>query len=289
MPKALSSEEIRAFRENGFHFPVRVLSAPEVAERRHQLELFERESGEPALRTNLHLLFGWGWELVHHPAILDPLEDLLGPDLLCWGMHFFVKAPSSSGFVSWHQDASYWGLEPFDVITAWLALSESSEESGAMQFVPSSHLWEPLPHTDTFGRDNMLSRGQIVNAPIDETRVILAPLASGEMSLHHVNLVHGSAPNRAGDRRIGIALRYMAPHVRQTKLRDTAVLVRGTDRYGHFDLLSKPEADLHPAARERHADANRRLTRVIHAMDYDSDGQLLPEAQARSSEAQGYR
>ena len=135
----------------------------------------------------------------------------------------------------------------------------------------------------------MLSRGQIVNAPIDETRVILAPLASGEMSLHHVNLVHGSAPNRAGDRRIGIALRYMATHVRQTKLRDTAVLVRGTDRYGHFDLLSKPEADLHPAARERHADANRRLTRVIHAMDYDSDGQLLPEAQARSSEAQGYR
>jgi non-heme Fe2+,alpha-ketoglutarate-dependent halogenase len=255
VPNVLSTDAVTHYDRDGFYFPVRVLSAEEARSYRHRLESAEAQHGEVAarlLRSKPHLVFTWANALIRHPRILDAVEDLLGPNILCWGSSFFIKDAQDPAYVSWHQDSTYWGLEPHDVLTAWVALSDVPVASGAMRFLVGSHRFEQISHHDTFHTDNLLSRGQVVDLDIDDEQVIDVPLRAGEMSLHHVRLVHGSAPNLAADRRIGFAIRYMAPHVRQMYGSDSATLVRGEDPYGHFVPEPAPEADLDAAALAAH-------------------------------------
>jgi non-heme Fe2+,alpha-ketoglutarate-dependent halogenase len=255
VPNVLSTDAAAHYDRDGFYFPVRVLSAEEARSYRYRLESAEAQHGEVAarlLRSKPHLVFTWANALIRHPRILDAVEDLLGPNILCWGSSFFIKDAQDPAYVSWHQDSTYWGLEPHDVLTAWVALSDVPVASGAMRFLVGSHRFEQISHHDTFHTDNLLSRGQVVDLDIDDEQVIDVPLRAGEMSLHHVRLVHGSAPNLAADRRIGFAIRYMAPHVRQMYGSDSATLVRGEDPYGHFVPEPAPEADLDAAALAAH-------------------------------------
>jgi non-haem Fe2+, alpha-ketoglutarate-dependent halogenase len=189
---------------------------------------------------------------VRHPSILDAVEDLIGPDILCWTTNFFIKEARDPAFVSWHQDSTYWGLEPHDVVTAWVALSDAPVESGAMKFLPGSHQRDQIPHRDTYHKDNLLTRGQEVAVEVDEREAIDVPLSAGEMSLHHICLVHGSKPNTTANRRIGLAIRYIPTYVRQVKVVDSATLVRGVDRHGHFEPEPAPLADLDAAALAAH-------------------------------------
>jgi ectoine hydroxylase-related dioxygenase (phytanoyl-CoA dioxygenase family) len=216
------------------------------------------------LRHKVHLLFTWADALVHHPAVLDAVEDAIGPDILCWNTNFFIKEARSPGFVSWHQDSTYWGLDPDEVITAWIALTEVTEESGYMQVIPGSHKVDQLPHVDTFHKDNLLSRGQEISVEVDKSKAVGIALHAGEMSLHHIKLVHGSDANRGADRRIGLAIRYIPTSVRQTKVRDSAMLVRGQDKYHHFDPEPRPKADLDEAALAAHADAMGRQVKALY-------------------------
>jgi len=268
MPKLLSSAAVEQFRRDGFYFPVRVMSAAEARSYRDRLEAHERRQGAPLqsnMRHKVHLLFRWANELVRRPTILDAVEDLVGPDILCWTTNFFIKEANNPAFVSWHQDATYWGLDPDDVVTAWVALSDAPIESGAMKFLPGSHRGRQLTHVDTFHPDNLLSRGQEIAVEVDEREGVFVPLRAGEMSLHHVKLVHGSEPNRTGDRRIGLAIRYIPPYVRQIKVRDSAMLVRGVDRYGYYDPEPEPAADLDAAALAAHADAVGRQIKALYS------------------------
>ncbi len=263
-----STNPIReAYLRDGFYFPSRAMSEEQAAGYRARLEAFERANGGPlksAMRTDVHLLFTWADELVRNDRILDAVEKVIGPNILCWITNFFIKEPGDGNFVSWHQDATYWGLEPHDqVLTAWLALSEASVESGAMKFLPGSHLSGLHDHADTFAKDNLLSRGQEIQLQVDEAQAADIVLKAGEFSLHHVLTAHGSHPNVTDDRRIGLAIRYIPTTVRQTKLRDTAVLVRGVDDYGHFDLINGPDADMSEQALATHRDANERLVKAL--------------------------
>jgi ectoine hydroxylase-related dioxygenase (phytanoyl-CoA dioxygenase family) len=201
---------------------------------------------------------------VHHPKVLDAVEDVIGPDILCWTTNFFIKEANSPGFVSWHQDSTYWGLEPDDVVTAWVAFTDVTEENGYMQVIPGSHKVDQLPHVDTFHRDNLLSRGQEISVEVDKSKAVGLAMGSGEMSLHHIKLVHGSDANRSADRRIGLSIRYIPTYVRQTKVRDSAMLVRGSDRYRHFDPEPRPKADLDEAALAAHADAVGRQVKALY-------------------------
>jgi len=251
--RQLTPAQVEAFRRDGYLYPLRGLSPAEAQRYRGRLEAFEASEGGPLtttpFRTKPHLVFAWVAELVRHPAILDAVEDLLGPDLLVWSSSFFLKEAHDPSYVSWHQDSTYWGLSEPDVVTAWLALSVSSVASGCMRVVPGSHLRDQIPHRDTFARDNLLSRGQEVLVEVRDADAVAMPLEPGEFSLHHVRMVHGSEPNRAADRRIGLAVRYLPPRLRQTAgPRDSATLVRGADHYGHFELEPAPAADLHPDA-----------------------------------------
>jgi non-heme Fe2+,alpha-ketoglutarate-dependent halogenase len=267
MPKILSEAAVKAYKRDGFHFPTRVLSLAEAAEFRRRLEAHEARAGAPLQgkwRVKTHLLFTWADTLVHHPSILDAVEDVIGPDILCWTSNFFIKEAASPGYVSWHQDAAYWGLEPDDVVTAWVALTDSNLENGCMKVIPGTHTESHIPHVDTFHQDNLLTRGQEIAVEVDASKACDVILRPGEISLHHIKLVHGSATNTSGDRRIGFAIRYIPTHVRQTKERDSATLVRGIDNHRHFDLEPRPAADMDEAALKAHADAVQRKVAVLY-------------------------
>jgi non-haem Fe2+, alpha-ketoglutarate-dependent halogenase len=267
MTKLLSPTTVEAFRRDGYCAPVRVLSADAAHQYRKALEAHEAKAGQPLqgnLRHKTHLLFTWADELVHHPKILDAVEDVIGPDILCWTTNFFIKEAMSPGFVSWHQDSTYWGLDPDDVITAWIAFTEVTLENGYMQVIPGSHKIDQLAHVDTFHKDNLLSRGQEIAVEVDKSKAVGLALHAGEMSLHHIKLVHGSDANRTDDRRIGLAIRYIPTYVRQTKVRDAAMLVRGTDKHHHFDYEPRPQADLDAGALAAHADSVARQVKALY-------------------------
>jgi non-haem Fe2+, alpha-ketoglutarate-dependent halogenase len=201
---------------------------------------------------------------VRRPAILDAVQDVLGPDLLVWSSSFFIKNGGDAAFVSWHQDATYWGLSEPDVLTAWVAFTEATVDNGAMRMVPGSH-GEQLAHRDTFAANNLLSRGQEIAVAVDETRGVDIVLRAGEMSLHHVRMVHGSPPNRSSDRRIGFAIRYVPTRVKPLAgAVDGAMLVRGVDDYRHFAPEHPPAADLAPEARAHHAESVARSAKILY-------------------------
>ena len=256
MAKVLTPAEIVAYDERGYHFPVRAFSAAEAAGLRDRLRESETKCGgkfDARRNQRPHLVFPWLDELIRHPRILDAVEDVIGPDILCWGAGFFSKDPGDGTFVSWHQDATYWGLSSPDVVSAWVAFTPSVKLSGCMRVVPGTHR-KQLAHADTFEDKNLLSRVQEVEAKVDERDAVDIVLQPGEFSLHHVMIVHGSEPNRAEWPRVGFAIRYVRTDVRQTAGNVVwATLVRGVDRHGNFRPTIPPASDLHPDALAHHA------------------------------------
>ncbi len=161
MLKLLTPAQVAQYHERGFVSPIRVMSADAALEYRRRLEAFEASTGGTLggdLRHKSHLLFTWLAELVRHDRILDAVEDLYGPDLLCWSTNFFIKEKSDPAFVSWHQDSTYWGLSRPDVVSAWVAFTPAHAGNGAMQVIPGSHLFDQIPHRDTFDKHNLLTR-----------------------------------------------------------------------------------------------------------------------------------
>jgi hypothetical protein len=226
---------------------------------RRGLEAAEARFGSMHYVTKPYLLLRLADELVHHPAILDVVEDIIGPDILLWDANFIIKEAGDRKFVSWHQDLTYWGIEPDDVVSIWLALSPATVESGCMRMLPGSHRRGRMNHVMTYAADNVLSRGQTIDAPIDESLAVDAPLQPGQMSLHHGWTFHASHPNRSADRRIGLNMNLIAPNVRQTQFGgDSAMLLRGRDAYGHFRNEPRPTEDFAPAARELQLSINAR-------------------------------
>jgi non-heme Fe2+,alpha-ketoglutarate-dependent halogenase len=268
MPKLLSEAQVAAYHRDGYLSPLRALDAAETgALRAHYDALCAREGGMLSKRTNQkpHLLVTWLDALVRHPRILDAVEDVLGPNILCWASGFFHKPAHHPGFVSWHQDSTYWGLSKPDIVTAWVAFEASTPLSGCMRVVPGTQAKAQIAHTDTFAADNLLSRGQEIQVEVDEKDAVDIVLQPGEFSLHHVRIIHGSEPNRADWPRIGYTIRYVATDVQQLGGRDSAMLVRGVDEFGHFDPEPRPAADFHPDAVAFHADMLDRTTRILFA------------------------
>lgn len=267
MPKILSEAAIAQYRQEGYCFPVRILDDGEVAANRQKLETFEASQGHPiegAQRSKSHLLFTWIDDLMRNDRILDAVEDLIGPDILCWNTFFWIKEPRSETFVSWHQDLRYWGLDSGDLVTAWLALSPATPETGCMRVLPGSHVGDLLPHSDEYQQNNMLTRGQEISVVVEEDKAVAMPLQPGEISLHNVRLAHASSPNRSQDRRIGLSLHYMPTSTRQIVGEwDSAALVRGSDRYGHFKQTPRPETDYDPVAVEFHGQATNAVREIL--------------------------
>jgi hypothetical protein len=281
MAGSLTAADAAAYHARGYLAPLRAFPAREAEGYLAALRATEARLGGPLagrMNQKLHLILPWAHAIVTHPAVLDAVESVIGPDILCWGSQFFMKGAGDAAYVSWHQDGTYWGLSSPDVVTAWIAFTPSTPQSGCMRVVPGTHR-APVPHTDTFAADNLLSRGQevaVAVAPGEAADIILAP---GEMSLHHVLIVHGSEPNRAAWPRIGFAIRYVPTHVRQRNgEKDGAMLVRGVDAFGHFEPERPPEGELHPAALARHQATLDRQLAILYrgAADAGKLGATLP-------------
>ncbi|MGI9611426.1 MAG: phytanoyl-CoA dioxygenase family protein [Acidimicrobiales bacterium] len=266
MSLALRSDQIEHYESQGWLSPLDVVTEAEAAEVRAKLEAFETEHGAFGTRperSRAYLPFTWVDELMRTPSLVDIVEDLIGPDILCWNAIFWIKEPGAGSYVGWHQDVTYWGLDNRELVTVWVALSTASEEAGCMRVLPGSHR-ETLRHDETYDPDNLLTRGQHIG-DIDVADTVAMPLRAGQASFHNVATAHGSGPNKTDDRRIGLSLHYMPTHTRQTLADwDSAALVRGEDRYGHFDHAPQPTQDLDAAVMAYHARSADALRRIVY-------------------------
>jgi ectoine hydroxylase-related dioxygenase (phytanoyl-CoA dioxygenase family) len=233
----VDDQQRSAFVSDGFAAPLDVMSPQDAESYRVRVEEFIASVPDAGrLRTKVHLECPALMELVHRREILDAVSDVLGPDLLCRSSSLFVKDPHDGTFVAWHQDGTYWELDPPHVAIAWLALTPSTATNGAVRVLPGSHRRPPMTHEHTGRPGNLLTRGQEIVDHIDAAQAVTVELRPGQMSLHDIWLAHSSAPNRSERRRIGYAIRYVAAHVRNTgSRRDSALLVRGVDRHGNFE------------------------------------------------------
>lgn len=253
--KAPTETLASAYERDGFFLPYDVVTQDQARQIRADLEAAESELADrPAdlslLRSYPDRLLPSFDALIRHPRLIAAVSQLLGPDLMVWSAGLFTKEANSVSYVTWHQDLTYWGLDDTEEVTAWVALSASTIASGCMRFIPGSHKQRLVPHTDSFGENNLLSRGQEIAVQVDESLAANVILQPGQTSLHHGHLFHSSGPNTTPDRRIGAAIRYIVPSMRQSN-GDRALVahVSGEDRYDHFKIAESPagrllEADL---------------------------------------------
>jgi non-haem Fe2+, alpha-ketoglutarate-dependent halogenase len=263
MPKRLSDAQLAQYHRDGFLYPVDAFSPEEARSFRDRLEDFERRDGRlfgKGHNFKPHLLFPWVDELVRHPAVLDPVEDIIGPDIRLFHFTIWPKSPGDPAYVSWHQDATYFGLEPAVHITAWVALTDVPVESGAVEVVPGSHVRGQMQHGQ-FGDDsNLLSRGQTLTEDFARDGSVFMTLKAGQMSLHHTHLIHRSGPNVSSDRRVGFGISYIPTSATcRASIKQSAMLVRGVDRYGNFEEEPRPQSDYGPAEQAAHAAAVARF------------------------------
>ena len=257
MAGSLTAEQVGSYKRDGYLFPVCVFDAAEAAGFRADFEAFEhRWTDEVGLarpfvqyvRDGMQVVSPAADRIARHPAVLDVVESVIGPDLMVWTCEMLVKEPQSPKMLTMHQDHRYWGFgSSGDQVTAWIALSEVTAANGAMRFVPGSHLLGDVDHHDTFGADNILSRGQEITIGHDPADEVVVALHPGELSLHHGLMFHGSGPNGSDVRRIGIAIRYVTPRVRQEMGGvDYATPVRGDCSGAEFEMLPVPDSDFDP-------------------------------------------
>lgn len=221
------------YARDGFVAPIDIFSPDEIAGILVEIEEAEAKWGDALQgggRNNAHYVLPVLDRIAHDPRMLDAVEALIGPDILVGGTTLFIKEPETEGFISWHQDARYMGLEPHNWVTAWLAVNDVDEENGCMRMMPGTHKSPLVEHVDTFDEDNMLTRGQTVPA-VDESKAVPVIMKAGQLSLHHPRIVHGSGPNLSDRRRIGFAIQsYLGGDVEQQFGKVWAQQARGTKR-----------------------------------------------------------
>ncbi|MEE3265357.1 MAG: phytanoyl-CoA dioxygenase family protein [SAR324 cluster bacterium] len=268
MSKILTADQIQEYHENGFVSPIRVMSEDEACSIKTKIEEAEKKFPQdfnPENRNNLHLIFPFLDELAHNSVIVNAVEDLLGPDISLWASVMFSKDPATDHFVSWHQDATYMGMNSCDFLTPWIALTQSNIEMGCMTMIPGSHKQNIRKHEDTFDENNILTRGQVVK-DVDESMLVDLILKPGEMSIHHGAVIHGSKPNKSKHRRIGFALQsYMSPKVEQIVGKNMWMHIRGKQRQDRDGLnLYRPQFDMDPLSVFQRKLANENYSYILY-------------------------
>jgi len=258
--KVLTEEQVLRYRENGYLFPIPALNPSEAVSGLANLERVEAKLGAPltsAERKYRHASYTylpWVDALVRHPRILDVIEDIIGPDILVFTATFFIKESATKTFAAWHQDATYFGLQPYEHVTAWVALSDASKQAGCMDVLSFKGAQRQMRHTAAGLENSINAAGQVIVDSLDDSNPISMELSAGELSLHHTLCPHRSGPNRSPHRRVGLGISYIPPHVRTTgPTRMHASLVRGADNCGNFELLPSPQEEMSADALAVHA------------------------------------
>ena len=241
----LSSNQLKQYENDGFISPINIFSKEEAKKIRDEIELIEnRIPGEleKSGRYNAHLISPLLDEVTHNSKILNAVQSVIGENILVCGTTLFIKNPNKKGFVSYHQDAKYIGLEPHNWVTAWVAITDSNEENGCMRMWPGSHKDNLREHDQKFNEGNLLTRGQTVkNVPKEKTTPLI--LKAGQMSLHHPTVVHGSDLNKSNDRRIGFVIQsYIGTNVKQILGKNSVQLARGIDKFNYHEKINRPKS-----------------------------------------------
>ena len=271
----LSQDQTQAYWDDGYLFPIPGVGTNQAAKWRAELETIERDwldNGLPRSlntykRVNAHLVMPLAHDIGTHPAILDVVQGVMGPDIMLYSVEFMTKEAHTNAVVTMHQDLAYWGYGESDgILTAWLALSPATRESGCMDFVQGSHKNKIIPHEDTFADNNLLSRGQEIKVDIADKDRVCGALEPGQFSLHHGLMIHGSGPNTTDDRRIGAVIRYLSPHeVKPGGLSDYGTPARGNCDTGNYILTPPPQGLFHPDDVARHETVRADQAKVMMA------------------------
>jgi len=245
--KTLTPQEIQHYNENGYVFPFTVFNEQEAAANRAYFDMLidtvkAANDGRDAYSINSYQNTCRGlWDMCVHPKILDHVQDIIGPEVICWGSHFFCKMPGDMKQVGWHQDASYWPLTPSKTVTVWLAIDDADEGNGAMRVIPCTHNKGHIEFRDSTEGDNAVL-GQMVDNAEQYGKPVSLSMKAGQMSLHSDMLLHGSEPNRSDRRRCGLTIRYCSPTVRGG-FNTWSIWARGTDPTGHWANMPRPEGE----------------------------------------------
>ena len=239
----LTAEQLDHYKNNGYVSPVDALSSLEAKEMRDEIEKIEKNwpgALEGINRNYVHLISPIFNKVCLNKNILDAVESIIGKNILICGTTLFIKNPNEKGFVSYHQDAKYIGLEPHNWVTVWLAVTDSNEHNGCMKMLQGSHKENAKTHEQKFDENNLLTRGQtITDIPLDKTEPII--LKAGQVSLHHPTIVHGSGLNQSNDRRIGFVIQsYIGTNVNQVIGKMYVQKARGEDKYKYHEYSKIP-------------------------------------------------
>ena len=260
--------KIKKFYDSeGYYFPLEGIPSQIAKEASDKLDFILKNpylNIKHPWNLQAHLLANWIYDICVYPKILDSVEAIIGQNILIQSADIFIKPPKGIKHINMHQDANYWGLKPFDLVTAWIALTDVCPDNGCMNYLPKSHLNNKINHIETFNANSDLTRGQEIDLKFDKNREVPVILKAGQMAFHHCLLAHGSGLNSTNVSRIGIAVRYLPTHVKQTEGPPISViLARGNDNYNHFIKNKIPQGDFddnsileHDKAMKPHAGSN---------------------------------
>ncbi len=264
---ALTLKQLGQYERDGYISPIDVLTSDEALEIREEIERIENQwpnELDGLGRNYIHLISPIFDRVCHNPKILDAVESIIGRNILICGSTLFIKNANEKGFVSFHQDAKYIGLEPHNWVTAWVAVTDSNEENGCMKMWPGSHKGELKYHDQKFNENNLLTRGQTIgNVPINETNSVV--LKAGQMSLHHPTIVHGSGLNKGNDRRIGFVIQsYIGSNVDQVLGKMYVQLARGEDLFNYHEHIKRPIELMNKKDNLLRKKANDELSKIFY-------------------------
>jgi len=263
----LSLNQLKQYNDEGFISPIDIFSEGKAKDIRNEIEIIEKKFPnelERSGRYNAHLISPLLDSIVHNSKILDTVQSLIGKNILVCGTTLFIKDPNKKGFVSYHQDAKYIGLEPYNWVTAWVAITDSNEENGCMRMWPGSHKDKIKEHNQMFNKDNLLTRGQTVNnVPIKNTTPLI--LKAGQMSLHHPMVIHGSGLNKSKDRRIGFVIQsFIGTNVKQVIGKNGVQLARGIDKFNYHHKIKRPNSLMNKKDLQVKKDENINLQNIFY-------------------------
>ncbi len=263
----LNSNQLKQYQDEGFVSPINIFSKEKAKQIRNEIELIEKnkpEEIEKSGRYNAHLISPLLDEVTHNSKILDAVESLIGKNILVCGTTLFIKNPYEKGFVSYHQDAKYIGLEPYDWVTAWVAITDSNEKNGCMRMWSGSHKDDLKDHDQMFNEGNLLTRGQTIN-DVPEKKVKSLVLKAGQMSLHHPKVVHGSELNKSNDRRIGFVIQsYIGTNVKQVLGKNSVQLARGIDNFNYHKKIGRPKSLMNNSDLKLKKEENDNLQEIFY-------------------------
>lgn len=248
-PLKLTPQQLEFYNREGYVAPFRAYDAAGANRNRAYFDdMLQRvqkaRSDLDAYSINgFHVCCAGLYDIVTNPVILDHVQDIIGPDIVCWGSHFFCKVAHDPRKVAWHQDASYWPLSPARTVTVWLAIDDADRENAAMMFLPRTHTRGHLKWR------HVAKEAAVLNQEIEDIGSFGQPvydeLRAGEFSLHADMLAHGSDPNNSERRRCGLTIRYCPPSVRTSvpAWYTGAIICRGSNPHGGWTNHPRPDGE----------------------------------------------